>query len=164
MTSERFSAIAFDYGGTLATGPIDHLLGQRPVDLEVTGALRTLYQTGVRLLLASNSLPSETRWPALQKAEVDGYFSAAVLSYPLGLAKPDPAFYDVVIAAAQCPAERVLFVGDHLVNDVQAPIDRGMSAVLVRPKGRRRDERLPEGAWMVKDVAALPALLQRLAP
>ncbi|MEU4227275.1 HAD family hydrolase [Nonomuraea sp. NPDC026600] len=160
-TGASVGAIAFDYGGTLARGRIDHELGQRPVDSTVIGALRALHRAGVRLLLASNTLPGETRWPALQKANVHTLFSAALLSYPLGVAKPEKRFYDLVAAAAGCPRDRVLCVGDHLINDVEAPLACGLGAVLIRPNGLLPTEELPQGAVTVSDVAALPGLLAR---
>lgn len=69
-----------------AVGAIDHLLGQKPVDPAAAAALRTLHDDWhLRLVLASNTLPCESRWPALQKAGLDTLFRAALLSYPLGI-------------------------------------------------------------------------------
>jgi hypothetical protein len=108
----------------------------------------------------SNTQPHETRWPALQQAGIDGLFSAAVLSYPLGVRKPSPAFYRIVLAAAGCPAGHVLFVGDHLENDAAAPARHGMRTALVRPRGLRPGEVLPDGALLITHVRELPSLLQ----
>lgn len=121
--------------------------------------LRTLHDDGLRLILASNTLPCETRWPALQKAGIDGVFCVALLSYPLGARKPEPLFYRLVLAAADSPPEQVLFVGDNLTNDV-APITHGMRAALIRPHGLRPGEVLPDGALLIQHVRDLPALLE----
>ena len=60
------------------------MIGQKPVDPAAAAALRILHdELGMRLVLA-NTQPHETRWPALQQAGIDGLFTAAVLSYPLG--------------------------------------------------------------------------------
>ena len=94
---------------------------------------------------SSNTQPHETRWPALQKAGIEALFSAAVLSYPLGVRRPSPAFYRIVLAAADCPAGQVLFVGDHLENDAAAPsLARDARRAGPRP-GRRLSEVLPDG-------------------
>ncbi len=70
-------------GGTISASAIDHLLGQKPVDPAAAAALRTLHDDyRLRLVLASNTLPCESRWPALQKAGIDSLFRAALLSYP----------------------------------------------------------------------------------
>ncbi len=53
----------------------------------------------------------------------------------------------------------MLFVGDHLQNDVAAPISHGMRAALIRPRGLRPGEELPDGALLVQHVRDLPGLL-----
>jgi FMN phosphatase YigB (HAD superfamily) len=73
--------------------------------------------------------------------------------------KPEPLFYELVLAAAGCPASQVLFAGDNLGYDVAAPISHGMRAVLVRPHGLRPGESLPGGALLIGHVRDLPALL-----
>jgi len=152
-------------GGTISADAIDHLIGQRPVDPDASAALRTLHDTlGLRLILASNTMPCETRWPALRQAGIDGLFSAALLSYPLGVRKPDPLFYRLVLAAAEAPPGQVLFVGDNLQCDIAAPLAHGMRAALVRPHGLRTGEMLPGGALLIRHVSELPALLETQGP
>ena len=74
-------AVALDYGGTISAESIDHVIGQKPVDPAAATALRALHDRyGLRLILASNTMPCETRWPALQQAGVDRLFSVALLS------------------------------------------------------------------------------------
>jgi hydroxymethylpyrimidine pyrophosphatase-like HAD family hydrolase len=65
-------AVALDYGGTISADSIDHVIGQKPVDPAAATALRALHDgRGLRLILASNTMPCETRWPALQQAGID---------------------------------------------------------------------------------------------
>jgi FMN phosphatase YigB (HAD superfamily) len=154
------ACIAFDFGSTISAGAIDHTIGQKPVDPEAAPVLRTLHDRGRRILIASNTQPGETRWPALQKAGIDDLVSAALLSYPLGVRKDNPLFYELVIAAARCPAGEVLFVGDRIDHDVAGPMRAGMRACLVRPDGLRAGEALPEGAFMIGHVRELPARLE----
>ena len=67
MTSNPPTCLAIDYGSTISTRSIDHLIGQKPVDPYAAAALRTLHDDhGQRIILASNTQPHETRWPALQ--------------------------------------------------------------------------------------------------
>jgi hypothetical protein len=107
-------ATAVGYGGTISADAIDHLIGQQPVDPAAAAALRTLHDDlGLRIILATNATASETRWPALQAADVHDLFAVALISYSLNVRKDDPLFYELVITAARCPAEQVLFVGEH---------------------------------------------------
>lgn len=80
--------IALDFGGTISLDRIDHQPREKPVDPAAAAAvaLRALHQDGIRLLLASNTLPCKMRWPALKQAGIDGLFRAVLLSYPLGSA------------------------------------------------------------------------------
>lgn len=65
-----------------------------------------------------------------------------------------------MLAAAEASPEQVLFVGDHLQNDVAAPISHGMRAALIRPHGLRPGEELPDGALLLQHVRDLPELLE----
>ncbi|WP_395108108.1 HAD family hydrolase [Actinomadura sp. SCN-SB] len=158
------STVAVDYGGSISTDQIDPALGQKPVDPEAAAALGRLHRLGKRLILASNNRPEETRWPALRRAGIADLFHDVLLSATLGVAKPDPLFYRRVIAAAQCPADQILFVGDHLDKDVRAPLTHGMHAALIRPNGLGPHEELPDGALLVGHVRELPALLRTSGP
>lgn len=159
--SNPLTCLVTDYGSTISADAIDHLIGQKPVDPAAAAALRTLHDgLGMRIILASNTMPCETRWPALQKAGIDALFSVALLSYPLGIRKPDPLFYRLVLAATEAPPGQVLFVGDNLACDVAAPLAHGMRAALVRPHGLRAGEALPDGALLIRHVRDLPALLE----
>jgi FMN phosphatase YigB (HAD superfamily) len=154
-------AIALDYGGTITLDAIDHLLGEKPVDPQAATALHVLHDDlGIPLLLTSNTLPGEKRWPALQQAGIDRLFRVALLSYPLGTKKPEKLFYNLTVAAAGCPAGQILFVGDSLRCDVAGPAEYGMQAALVRPDGLKPGERLPAGALLIRHVRELPALLE----
>lgn len=160
LNGKLVSVIATDYGGTLSRDRVDHLLGEKPVDPAAAAAVRVLHDDlGLRLVLASNTHPGERRWPALAAAGIDGLFCCALLSYPLGTAKPEPLYWSLLLAAAGCPADQVLVCGNNLRNDVAAPLDHGMRAVLVRPGGLRPGELLPDGALMISHVADLPALI-----
>ncbi len=164
MRFADIEVVAFDYGGTISGNQIDHRLGEKPVDPGAAGALRELHRMGKRLVLASNTLPGEPRWPALADAGLDSLFAGAALSYWLGVRKPDPRFYRVVSAIADCSADRMMFVGDRLDYDVAAPLDSGAgAAALVRPGGLRPGELLPDGAVVIGHVRELPTLLARQA-
>ena len=111
------TCLAVDYGSTISTGTIDHLIGQKPVDPEAASALRALHDDHrLRIILASNTQPHETRWPALQKAGIDNLFSVVLLSYPLGVRKPDPRFYELACATLGVEPEESVFLDDLGVN------------------------------------------------
>ena len=149
-------------GGSISAGTIDHLIGQKPVDPAAAAALRTLHdEHGLRIILACSTLPCETRWPALQQAGIDHLFCVALLSYQLGVRKPELLFYRLAAAAEAAP-EQVMFVGDNLAYDVAAPMTHGMRAAPVRPHGLGPGEEVPDGALLIRHVNELPGLLEDL--
>lgn len=152
-------AVVVDYGGTIATGQPDAALGERLVDTEAAAALRVLHGRGLRLILASNTVPEQTRWTPMRIAGVAELFAAALLSASLGVAKPSPLFYRLALTAAECPPERVLWVGNNLKHDILPPLALGMSAVLVKPGDPPPDEEPPHGVHVIPVFAELPALL-----
>jgi FMN phosphatase YigB (HAD superfamily) len=153
-------AMVIDYSGTIATGPIDPDLGERPVDPDAVPALRLLHGRGIRLILASNTRPGQTRWGPLRAAGVAELFSVALLSAALGVAKPDPLLYRLALSAARCRPDRVVWVGDNFEKDVRMPRWEGMGAILIRPNARlEADENLPPGARMLTRFALIPTLL-----
>lgn len=132
--------IAYDYGGTIApssrTGPDGTRLDQ-PVYQEAAEMIRHLRNAhGVMAILSSNNLPSEPRYPSLEAAGVAEYFGAVLLSTELSCGKPDPVWYEKVLAAAWqvtggCQPPEIVHVGDNPMTDVAGPIQHGMRAVWV---------------------------------
>jgi beta-phosphoglucomutase len=67
------------------------------------------------------------------------FFSFVLVSAEVGLAKPDPRIFDLVVEAAGAPRERLLYVGDHLGDDVEGARGAGLGAALID-----REDRHPE--------------------
>lgn len=125
---------------------LEHLLPNIEADLaeelvglrlfaEVPEMLTRARCAGLRLAVCSN-LASEYG-PAVRSLlpSVD----ACVLSYEVGLAKPDPAIYQRVCDALGCVPGEVVFVGDSKRCDVHGPLAFGMQA---RHLDRRAGESL----------------------
>jgi hypothetical protein len=155
--------VVTDIGGTIATGPVDPSLGQRPIDLDAADALRALHAQGVAVMVASNTTAEETRWPALHAARLGGVVKVALLSAALGVAKPDPLFYRLVLSAAGCAPGDVVFVGDNPDHDVYGPARHGMRTVLVRPAEGVDDEPVPTDVPVIARFSDLPQALREIA-
>jgi HAD superfamily hydrolase (TIGR01509 family) len=70
-----------------------------------------------RMLLLSNT--NAIHFPYVQRNyPLLGHFDHMVLSYKLGVMKPDPGIYEEAVAQARCKAEECLFV-----DDVQENVD-----------------------------------------
>jgi putative hydrolase of the HAD superfamily len=79
----------------------------------------------------------------------------------VGVRKPDPAFYRLITAAANCWPDQVLHIGNNLETDILGPQRSGMHTALVGAGGAAEDERamLPPGTLVIAHLRELPALL-----
>lgn len=81
-----------------------------------------------------------------------------------GVQKPDPEFFAKVTEAAPCTADRIVYVGDRIDNDVTPAKQAGMrTAYLVRGAWgwihRDRPEVAARSDWQIQDLGQLPALI-----
>jgi FMN phosphatase YigB (HAD superfamily) len=56
---------------------------------------------------------------------------AVILSYEVGLVKPDPAIFRLVYHQLRCQPKDILFVGDMPAADIEGPCTIGMPAMLI---------------------------------
>ena len=137
---------ALDAGGTweesetelLRTHPhwVEHAVAYRshfPESLvgEVPGSVavvRELHAAGIPMIGLTN-WPDEF-WPhAPQKFEFLGLLDDIVVSGTEGVAKPDPAVFEIAVARAGMPASDLVFVDDKQGN-VDAAVAFGMDGIL----------------------------------
>ncbi|MFI5972354.1 HAD family hydrolase [Streptomyces sp. NPDC051452] len=81
---------------------------------DVRPALAALQDSGVRVIVAGNQT---ARAGDLLRA-LDLPADLIVTSEEWGVAKPQPEFFQRLLEAAEAPASRTLYVGDHPANDV----------------------------------------------
>jgi HAD superfamily hydrolase (TIGR01509 family) len=96
-----------------------------PDALECVAAVR---RAGLIVGVAGNQPASVREMLAAAGLEADFVASSA----DWGVSKPDPAFFVRLIAEAHVPAERILYVGDRLDNDVLPARAAGMRTAFVR--------------------------------
>jgi beta-phosphoglucomutase len=104
---------------------------------DVLPALAELRRFGMPLGILSN-------WglhlcDVLDSLDLLGYFEFVIVSSEEGLAKPDPRIFDLVVNKAERPRHRLLYVGDHIGDDVEGARMSGLDAVLI-DRGDRQPE------------------------
>ena len=128
--------------------------------------------------------------PALTALKAHGYFIGIVGNQPAtaeamlrdsglaadfiatsegwGVAKPDPVFFEKVIAAAGIDPHHIAYVGDRVDNDVLPARAAGMHPILIRrgPWGRAQWgwAEAAQAHLRVESLAELPKLLRGPAP
>jgi putative hydrolase of the HAD superfamily len=111
-----------DFADTLWDG-----LAPNPPMIELMSALRA---EGLRMALLTNNVREwELRWRAM--APIDEIFELVVDSAFVGVRKPDPAIYELVVQGLRVAAEECLFIDDIEVN-CEAAQTAGMSTVIYR--------------------------------
>jgi len=105
------------------------------VEPGVLRGLRRLRAAGVRTGLVSNASWEEvTHW---ERSPLAACFDAAAFSCAVGIAKPDPAIYEHVLAALDVEARDAWFVGDGGSDEHRGARAVGLRPVLVRHLLRR---------------------------
>ena len=109
-------------------------LSPRPGTVET---ISTLKASGYRVGLISNCSEEVSRlWDSTPFAPL---VDTAVLSFNVGLAKPDPRIYDLATKRLGVAAEHGLFVGDGSGGELTGASKAGMTAVLIRAPHDRAD-------------------------
>lgn len=94
---------------------------------DIVTMLAALRQRGIRLGLISNCTEEEvTYW---SNSELAAYFDDVILSYEVGLAKPDPRIYQLGCERLSVAPGEALFVGDGGSDELNGAHDAGLSVV-----------------------------------
>jgi beta-phosphoglucomutase len=59
------------------------------------------------------------------------FFDSVIVSAEVGIAKPDPRIFDLLAETFALPRQRLLYVGDHIGDDIDGASGAGLDAVLI---------------------------------
>ena len=90
---------------------------------------------------------------------------AGATSADWNAAKPDPAFFRVLLDTVAWDAEEIVYVGDRLDNDLKPAKSAGMRTAFIRrgPWGRileRHPDMQSAVDWRIETLAELPAIVE----
>ena len=115
-------------------------LPKHPYFLEDAPGLLTKVKKSYRLGLITNGLQQVQR-PRLKSSGIEHHFDFIVVSGEIGLAKPDPAFFDHAHRAMDEPDKQtVMVIGDGLYSDMRGGIDYGYRTCWYNPDGHEAPE------------------------
>ena len=117
---------------------------------EVPGALRALRERGVRLVVVSNW--DVSLHERLEETGLAPLLDGAVASAQAGVAKPDPAIFELGLGLAGVAAGQAWHAGDSLDADVEGARAAGIRPVLVARDGAPGPPEVPA-------IASLDGLL-----
>ena len=114
--------------------------------------LQTLEKARYRLALLSNWSP---RLPqVLEQLDIHRFFEFVIVSAVVGLAKPDPAIFDLAVQRSGCQPDELLYVGDSPAADIAGSRAAGWDSVLIA--NRHTEAVVP---LKVSSLTELPQLL-----
>ena len=125
-------------------------------------ALAELRARGLRLGLVSNvSVPAALMRRTLATIGLADHFAVTAFSSEVGVRKPHPRIYQMVLDGLAVTPSEAVFVGDRLKEDIVGPRTLGMRAILTHEYRQEPPELVPPDG-LVTRFAELPALLTRL--
>jgi YjjG family noncanonical pyrimidine nucleotidase len=95
----------------------------------------------------------------LARSTIHSYFREVMISEEMGVAKPDPRFFEMALQRCGSPLrDHVLVIGDSLTSDIQGGNGSGMDTCWFNPSGRAADPRFP-AVYTIQSLGELYPLL-----
>lgn len=110
------------------------------VDPDVYELLRELKAKDLKLAIVSNCSSEEVQ--VIRESSIYQYFDGVILSYEVGMRKPERGIYEEAMKRLEVRAEECIFVGDGGSNELEGAKGAGMKAIQAKwytnqhPKGR----------------------------
>ena len=104
---------------------------------DVLPTLTALTARGKRLGILSNFSPNLEN--LLRQVGIHHYFAFFVVSGIVGVEKPDPRIFDLLVRAADAPRAEIVYVGDSVFHDIASARRAGIAGVLVDRQNRHPD-------------------------
>ncbi|WP_078856765.1 HAD family hydrolase [Streptomyces sp. NBRC 109706] len=123
--------------------------GENDLYPDVRITIRVMREAGMWLGIAANQSPATTQ---VLRTLFSGYAGLITTSSDLGVAKPDPRFFELLVEDLEVAPEEILYVGDRLDHDIRPAASVGLRTALIR-----------RGPWAViqqhhPDAASLPTM------
>lgn len=102
---------------------------------DVMPALEALAALGMPMAVLSNF--GTHLHDTLARFDLLRFFDFVVVSAEVSMAKPDPRIFDLLVEKADRPRQRLLYVGDHIGDDIEGARGAGLDAVLIDRRDRQ---------------------------
>jgi putative hydrolase of the HAD superfamily len=92
--------------------------------------------------------------------EIETFFDMVIASGEMGVAKPDPAIFQVALDKLLLGPEAVWHVGDSLANDVAGAKAAGLTSVWLNRSATKRSIEAPQPDFEITSLSALVGLIE----
>lgn len=135
--------------------------GEEDLYSDVRPALSKLRAMGVWVGIVGNQ--TARSGAILRSLDLPADFIAT--SDDWGVEKPSTAFFEKIVEAAPCPADRIVYVGDRIENDIAPAKTIGMRTAYIQrgPWGwiqRDKPEVAELSDWKIHDLNELPRIVE----
>lgn len=134
---------------------------------QVHETLRHLQAAGYRLAIVSNAPDAENVQRLIDNAQLRPYFDPIIISATVGIRKPNPKIFELVLAQWQVPAAACVMVGDTLGADILGAQMSGLADVWLSSHAQHPANLAHRGNIVptheIAALADLPALVENLA-
>ena len=120
-------------------------------------ALRLRYKLG----LVTNG-PSRTQRPKIEQFRLAEYLDLLIVSEEVGVAKPEPAIFQVALERLGVQPNQTLFVGDSPEFDMRGAAAAGIPFVWMNPRGEVMPADVPAPVAVIERLAELVPLLANI--
>jgi putative hydrolase of the HAD superfamily len=139
---QMIRALVFDWGDTTMrvfpefSGPMAHWPKVEAVS-GIESALK-MAKPNYRIALASNAADSgpDLVRDALERVDLEGYFSEVFTARDLGATKPDGGFFKAILQRLDCAPNEVVMVGDHFETDIAGAKRIGLWTIWFNSTGK----------------------------
>lgn len=128
----------------------------------IAETLTKLKEAGLKLGIVSNTfINSSSLEKHLQQLGILDFFTVKVYSYEFNFRKPNVKIFKIAAERIGEIMEDILFVGDHIDNDIRAAVKIGMIPVL-KAAYTNTGKKIPDGVWKIDRLAELPELVEKI--
>jgi putative hydrolase of the HAD superfamily len=96
----------------------------------------------------------------LARVGADAYFAFIFCSRDLGFKKPDPRFFQAILAKLQSAAENCIMIGDNYDKDIAGAKSAGLRTILYSAAGH--DRVYPLADAVIRSMFELPDIVKKL--
>ena len=93
---------------------------------------------------------------------LEKYTDEILISGDIGIQKPNPEPFNVMSQRLGIPAQELIYVGDHPINDVDGSRNAGYTPVWVKTTGYWSFDDVPRAAYEVETVEEIAALMEAI--
>ena len=127
---------------------------------DVKEVLYKLKEKGLKLGLITNNTSSVLHDRLLKKFDLEKFFDSIVVSSKKGIRKPHKRIFQHCLSELGVNNEDSIFVGDHLLHDVQGAKNAGIRCIWVK---RKEYENIPvKPDWIVESIKQVEKIITSL--